>query len=77
MTNTDQPTQCRTPPDKVLEQHETEKKEKYHKACAAQQQAFTPFVFSVNNLHRKETSAAVKQLASHLASKWSHHYSEV
>ena len=77
VTDTDQPSQRGTPPDKVLAKHEKEKKTKYLVACQERQRSFTPLVFSVDGLFGKETTAAVKRLASHLAMKWSRQYSEV
>ena len=77
VTDTDQPSQRGMAPDKVLEKHEREKKDKYAAACAARQRSFTPLVFSVDGLLGKETSAAVKRLASLLSKKWSSKYSAV
>ena len=73
----DQPLQRVTPPAKVLEKHEREKKAKYLEPCLERQYSFTPLVFSVDGLMGQETNAAVKRLASHLASKWSQQYSVV
>ena len=77
VTDTDQPSQRGTPPTKVLEKHEREKKAKYLAPCLERQHSFTPLVFSVDGLMGPETNAAVKRLASHLASKWSQRYSVV
>ena len=50
VTDTDQPSQRGTPPAKVLEKHEREKKAKYLAPCLEWQRSFTPLVFSVDGL---------------------------
>ena len=77
VTNTDQPSQRGTAPDKVLARHEREKKDKYGEVCMERQRTFTPLVFSVDGMMGKEAQAAVKRLASLLARKWSEEYSDV
>jgi hypothetical protein len=77
ITDTDQPTNRKTDPSKVLLRHEKEKKNKYGDLCIARRRTFTPLVFSVDGLLGKEATAASKRLASSLASKWKRSYSEI
>jgi hypothetical protein len=62
---------------KVLLRHEKEKKDKYGALCIARRTTFTPLVFSVDGLLRKEATAASKRLATCLGTKWKRSYSEV
>ena len=78
ITDTDQPSNWNTDPAKVLVlRHEKEKKDKYGALCIACPRTFTPLVFSVDSLLRKEATAASKRLASSLAAKWTRSYSEI
>ena len=77
ITDTDQPSNRKTAPSKVLLRHKKEKKDKYGALCIARRRTFTPLVFSVDGLLGKEAKAASKRLASTLAAKWKRSYSEV
>ena len=77
ITDTDQPSHQSTDPTKVLLRQEKEKKDKYGALCIARRRTFTPLVFSVDGLLGKEATAASKRLASSLAAKWKHSYSEI
>jgi hypothetical protein len=77
ITDTDAPTYRHQDPQKVLEKHEKEKKQKYNLACQARRRQFTPLVFSVDGLRGAEADAASRRLASRLAAKWKRTYSEV
>jgi len=61
---------------KVLEQHEKEKKDKYLQNCL-EMRNFTPMVYSVDGIAGREARNAEKRLATHLASKWNHEYSQM
>ena len=76
VTNTDAPSNRNTAPEKVLQRHEKEKKDKYGALCIARRRTFTPLVFSVDGMQGVETTAASRRLASSLASKWKRSYSE-
>jgi hypothetical protein len=54
VTNTDAKSQCQTYPDKVLAQHEREKKCKYLEPCLKQWRHFTPFMVSTDGLLGQE-----------------------
>jgi hypothetical protein len=77
ITDTDQPSNRKSAPSKVLLRHEKEKKDKYGALCIARRRTFTPLVFSIDGLLGKEATAASKGLATSLASKWKRSYSEV
>jgi hypothetical protein len=77
ITDTDQPSNRKIDPSKVLLRHEKEKKNKYVDLCIARRRTFTPLVFSVDGLQGKEATAASKRLATCLASKWKRSYSEI
>ena len=78
VTDTDAPSHRNTPPEKVLQRHEKEKKAKYGALCIARRRTFTPLgVFSVDGMQGVEATAASRRLASSLASKWKRSYSEV
>jgi hypothetical protein len=77
ITDTDQPTNRKIDPAKVLLRHEKEKKNKYGDLCIARRRTFTPLVFSIDGLLGKEATAASKRLASTLAGKWKRSYSEI
>jgi hypothetical protein len=77
VTDTDAPSHRNTAPEKVLQRHEKEKKEKYGALCIAQRRTFTPLVFSVDGLQGVEATTASQRLASSLAAKWKRLYSEV
>jgi hypothetical protein len=77
VTDTDAPSHRNTAPEKVLQRHEKEKKDKYGALCIAQRRTFTPLVFSVDGLQGVEATAASRRLASSLAAKWKRSYSEV
>jgi hypothetical protein len=77
ITDTDQPSNRKSAPSKVLLCHEKEKKDKYGALCIARRRTFTPLVFSIDGLLGKEATAASKRLATSLASKWKRSYSEV
>ena len=50
VTDTNQPSQHRMPPDQVLKKHKKDKKIKYLVYCHKRQQSFTLLVFSVDRL---------------------------
>ncbi|KAI2507267.1 hypothetical protein MHU86_7103 [Fragilaria crotonensis] len=77
VTDTDAPSNRNTTPEKVLQRHEKEKKDKYGALCIARRRTFTPLVFSVDGMQGVEATAASRRLASSLASKWKRSYSEV
>jgi hypothetical protein len=77
VTDTDAPSNRNTAPEKVLQRHEKEKKDKYGALCIARRRTFTPLVFSVDGMQGVEATAASRRLASSLASKWKRSYSEV
>ena len=77
VTDTDAPSNRNTDPVKVLQRNEKEKKDKYGALCIARLRTFTPLVFSVDGMHGEEATAALRQLASSLASKWKRSYSDV
>jgi hypothetical protein len=62
---------------KVLEQHEKEKRDKYLQNCLEMWKDFTPMVYSVDGIARPEARNAKKRLATHLAGKWNHEYSQM
>ena len=62
---------------KVLLQHEKEKKDKYLWTCFELRKDFTPMVNSVDGIAGREARNAKKRLATHLASKWKHGYSQM
>ncbi len=62
---------------KVLLQHEKEKKDKYFWTCLEMQKDFTPLVYLVNGIAGLEARNAKRRLATHLASKWKHGYSQM
>jgi len=77
ITDTDQPSYLSQTPAKVLAKHEKEKKDKYLEPCLAGRRQFTPLVFSVDGMPGAEALAAMKRLASSLATKWKREYSAV
>ena len=65
-------------PQKVLDQAEEQKKDKYAKACSKLRRHFTPLVYSPDGMPGTETRAAERRrLASQLASKLDRPYSEM
>jgi hypothetical protein len=76
-TNTDAKSQHHKNPDKVLAQHEREKKRKYLEPCLKQQRHFTPFVVSTGGLLGKEAPFFIRRLSSILSEKWHQPYSVV
>jgi hypothetical protein len=54
ITDTDQPTNRKIDPAKVLLRHEKEKKNKYGDLCIARRRTFTPLVFSIDGLLGKK-----------------------
>jgi hypothetical protein len=62
---------------KVLEQHEKKKKDKYLQTCLEMQKDFTPMVYLVDGIARREAQNAEKRLATHLAGKWKRGYSQM
>ncbi len=64
-------------PTKVLEQHEKEKKDKYLRNCLEMRKDFTPMVYSVDGIAGREARNAKKRLATQLAGKWKHEYSQM
>ena len=77
ITDTDQPSYLSQTPAKVLAKQEKEKKDKYLEPCLAGRRQFTPLVFSVDGMPGAEALAAMKRLASSLATKWKQEYSAV
>jgi hypothetical protein len=59
---------------KVLEQHEKEKKDRYLQNCLEMRNDFTPMVYSVDGIARREARNVEKRLATHLAGKWNCEY---
>ena len=55
--------------EKYLAKHKQAKKKTYLKVCLAQHIHFTPLVFSVDGVMRREAQAFIKRLAKHLALK--------
>jgi len=62
---------------KVLEQHEKEKKDKYLQNCLKMRKDFTTMVYSVDGIVGREARNAEKRLATHLAGKWNCEYSQM
>ncbi len=62
---------------KVLSQHEKEKKDKYLQTCLEMWKDFTPMVYLVDGIARREARNAKKRLATSLASKWNRGYSQM
>jgi hypothetical protein len=77
VTNTDAKSQRHKDPDKILAQHEREKKRKYLEPCLKQRRHFTPFVVSTDGLLGREATLFLKRLASVLSDKWHQPYSVV
>jgi hypothetical protein len=77
VTNTDAKSQRHKDPDKILSQHEREKKRKYLEPCLKQRRHFTPFVVSTDGLLGREATVFLKRLASVLSDKWHQPYSVV
>ena len=63
--------------DKFLERGENEKKKKYMEKCTAMRRDFTPMVYVVDGVTRKDARGADKRLYSHLDKKWRREYSEM
>jgi len=63
--------------EKVLDHHAKENKTKYKEASHERRIYFTPLVYSDDGMACKEATAAVRRLASLLADKWNHRYSEM
>ena len=74
ITDTDSRSNRNKDPDKILAQHEKEKKNKYLRPCLEQRRDFTPLVYSVDGLAGREARAAEKRLAYHLSAKWKKDY---
>jgi hypothetical protein len=62
---------------KVLLQHEKEKKDKYLRTCLEMRKDFTPMVYLVDGIAEHKARNAKRRLATHLASKWKHGYSQM
>ena len=77
VTDTDATSQINKDPNKILQQHEKMKKDKYYDICQARNRHFTPLVFSIDGLRGQEANAACKRLAALISKKWSRPYSEV
>jgi len=63
--------------DKVLADHEKEKKRKYLQVCLEQRKNFTPMVYSVDGIAGREARHAEKHLATMLAEKWKRPYPQM
>ena len=74
--NTDALTYQLKKPEKCLHEEEKGKKKMYLEACFQQRRHFSPFVASVDKLLRVEAMAALKRIASRLATKWKQSYSK-
>ena len=61
----------------VLLQREKEKKDKYLQTCLEMQKDFTTMVYLVDGIAGHEARNAKRRLATHLASKWNHGYSQM
>ncbi len=77
ITNTDARSYRKKEFAKVLEQHEKEKKDKYLQNCLEMRKDVTPMVYSVDGIAGHEARNAEKRLATHLAGKWNHEYSQM
>ena len=77
ITDLDNPSQRNSDPNTILLRHEAEKKRKYSAHCERQRKHFTPLVFSVDGIAGKESTAAMRRLASQLSQRWKRTYSEV
>ena len=77
ITNLDAKTYRKRDPAAVLQQKEKAKKCKYMSACLKKCKHFTPLAFSTNGLYGQEADAFMKCMASLLAKKWAHLYSQV
>ena len=77
VTNTDALSQRHKDPEKILAQHEREKKRKYLEPCLKQRRHFTPFVVSTDGLLGREATFFTRRLSSILAEKWHQPYSVV
>jgi hypothetical protein len=77
VTDLDCKSQAKTDPSLVLARHERQKKKKYAQDCLEQRRTFSPFVISTDGLLGFEANNTLKQLARHLAKKWSKDYSAV
>ena len=75
VVNTDAPTHRTKDPVKCLHEAERGKKKMYLEACLQQCRHFFPFVHSMDGLLGVEATATLKSLASRLATKWKHSYS--
>ena len=65
------------PSSKVLERGENEQKKNYMEKCTAMRRDFTPLVYVVDGIFRKDARGADKRLSSHLDKKWRREYSEM
>ena len=55
---------------KCLSNHERSEKRKYLQVCLEQRMHFSPLIFGVDGMVRRETKDFVKRLAKHRSSKW-------
>jgi len=62
---------------KVSEHHVLEKKGKCEEACLERRRDFTPMVYSVDGMARKEARAAERRIAGLLSAKWQQQCSEM
>ena len=77
ITDINQPYQQHKPPDKILREHEKNKKKKYLEACKKNRRNFTPFIISTDGLLGKETDLLLRKVALQLTAKWHLPYSQV
>jgi hypothetical protein len=77
ITDTQNRTSRNQDPLRVLEKCERKKKNKHLEACLEWRTDFCPLVYSVDGIAAREAKAAERRLASALAWKWKHQYSEM
>jgi hypothetical protein len=77
ITDTDAKSYWRKEFGQVLSQHKKEKKDKCLQTCLEMRKDFTPIVYSVDGIARREARNAKKRLATYLAGKWKCGYSQM
>ncbi|KAL7463415.1 hypothetical protein ACHAXS_003796, partial [Conticribra weissflogii] len=76
IVNTDSPSYSSKEPQQILNQSESNKKNKYEDACHQRRRDFTPIIYSVDGLPSKGTALAEKRLAQLLQNKLQLPYSQ-
>lgn len=77
VTDLDCKSQRNKDPEKVLQNHEQQKKSKYLQACLKQRRSFVPFVVSTDGMLGYEAGNLIKRIAGKLSEKWDLPYSQV